>query len=371
MKRIYLDHNSTAPLCQSFIKALGDGEIPFENASSQHTSGKSASRYIKKVDEQILEHFYLSPNDFRVLYHSGATEAANQFLNLGTENFFVYFSSDHPCTLAMVNSLEARGVETYALKVDKLGAFDSDLASLNINAANKSNKQVFLHFTYMHNETGVIWNLSQAQKIKNDTSAIVYVDAVQAPGKFDSYNELNSALDIYTFSGHKFGALKGIGFSIFKKNFAVKPLVLGGGQQQNLRSGTVNNHGIASISFALTELEMEMSKKKILNELKLSVIKLLDAKSSISVISNESNNTICFVHDSIKADIMMVHFDLAGLDISSGSACASGSIDASQTLIDMGYGAKSKNGIRISLGMQNLKETGELLSKLETVLNKL
>jgi cysteine desulfurase len=371
MKRIYLDHNSTGPLCRSFIEALGVGDIPFENSSSQHSSGKKVSQYIKKIDKQILEHFKLSAVDFGVLYHSGATEAVNQFLNLGEGDFLVYFSSDHPCVLAMAESLKARGVDTYALKIDSSGGFDTEVAILNIKNANKLNKQVVLHFTYMHNETGIIWDLTEAQKIKSATSAIIYVDAVQSPGKFESYNKLNSGLDIYTFSGHKFGALKGIGFSLFNKNLVINPLVLGGGQQSNLRSGTMNNHGIASLAFALKELAEVAAKKKILMELKYKIIKLLEVKNDISIIENDSNNTVCFVHDSIKADIMMVHFDLAGLDVSSGSACASGSIDASQTLIDMGFGKKAKNGIRISLGMQNLKETGELLSRLEAVLNKL
>jgi cysteine desulfurase len=372
MNRRYLDYNSTSPLSPSFIEALANGSIPFENASSQHSSGKKASQYIRSVDEIIFKHFKLPLSEFNVLYHSGATEAVNQFLNITEKDILVYFSSDHPCVLSMAKNLKAKGLSTLELKFNDGGEFNVGSVISQIKSQNIENKNVHFHFTYMHNETGIVWSLADAERLKLETGAVVYVDAVQTPGKILNYNELNPVLDIYTFSGHKFGALKGIGFSLYKKSFIVTPLIHGGGQQNELRSGTMNIHGIASIDFALRDLTktFQTSAASLL-QLKNDLSTLIDEKENLKIIKNESINTICFIHKTLKADIMMVHFDMAGLDISSGSACSSGSIDASQTLLDMGFENQSKNGIRISLGWQNLTEIDDIVLRFKKVLLKL
>lgn len=350
----YLDYNATAPINKRFLKDLAADLIPFANSSSQHTLGKKAAHYIEQVKDYLFSYFAIPKGEFDILFHSGATEASNTFL--ATESVIAH-KSDHSC----VTKLDNKNLKL--LPINKDGSLDENLV---IEELKKLTDPV-LHFTAMHSETGIVWPLEQALKIKEATNCRVYVDYVQPPGKIEYFQKLLPDLDYYTLSGHKFGAMKGIGFTFFKKELKPKTLIHGGGQQNNLRSGTVNITGIASLKYALEDLTFEENVGKLKNEIE----DLLNQKTSIELIKNDSNNTICFLHEKQSADMMLIHFDLAGLAVSSGSACSSGSLKESQTLLAMGRGEKAKNNIRISLGPENIKQQKEILDKIQTVVAKL
>jgi len=356
-KRIYLDYNATTPLCGDFIVALGRGDIPYANPSSQHTSGKQSHKYTEQVKSYLFDYFGLSKHEYEILFHSGASEASNTFLAKGDEKF-LFFNSDHACVTSLANNKNSFMLDPLAN-----GQMNIEDVVRHIKEQNCS----WMHFTQVHNETGVVWPLEIAQKIKEQTNCKIYVDAVQAPGKIKNFQNLISGIDVYTYSGHKFGALKGIGFSFYKKDLVFSPLVKGGGQQLGKRAGTVNVQGIASLKFALDNVTLNED----LKALKEEIIKILEVNSKIQVISNDSYNTICFVHAYLKSDILLIHFDLAGLDVSSGSACSSGSMSESKTLKAMGYGDLASHNIRISLGPENLLHKDTIISKLKQVMEKL
>ena len=370
-KRIYLDYNATAPLSQSFRQALAEGSVPEGNASSTHTSGKQVAKYIEDTKDSIFSHFNLDKANYDLFFHSGATEAANTFFQLKKGDLFCYFSTDHACIRAQVPKLEANGVEIVEIPVGKNGEIRADEVIELLKVKDAHNKPTYLHFTWMNNETGVVQNLSIAEEIKKQTGCSVYVDAVQVPGRVSGYQTLSESLDVYTFSGHKFGALKGIGFSFVSKDFDFKPLIGGGGQQNNLRSGTVNSHGIASLHYALAELKSSNKNLEKLKELKEEIARLLSENDKIIVFLNESTNTISFIHKEKKADVMLIHFDMAGLEVSSGSACSSGSIEPSNVINAMGYDKYALNNIRISLGVDNLSDRELILDRLTLILSKL
>ena len=242
---------------------------------------------------------------------------------------------------------------------------------MQINQKAEGAVKVLLHFTWMNNETGVVFDLSIAESIKEKTGCMVYVDAVQSVGKVSHFLQLNSKLDVFTYSGHKFGALRGIGFSFYKRSFDLKPLIRGGGQQRGIRSGTLNSQGIVSLEYALIETVAEYSKSKELETFKSEIESLLSENKNIHLFENKSNNTICFVHKKLKADVMLIHFDLAGLDVSSGSACSSGSVEPSRVIKAMGYEELALNSIRISLGFSNLSNKEAILDRLTLVMSKL
>jgi cysteine desulfurase len=356
-ERIYLDYNATAPLCKSFVDALSSNKVPFANPSSQHTSGKQVHRYIEEVKSYLLHYFNLSANKWDVLFHSGATEASNTFLS-SKEDRLLYFNSDHACVTRLGNF-----ESSISLNIAKDGSMNLDEVVASIKQHNCS----WMHFTYVHNETGVRWDLELAKKIKERTSCKIYVDAVQSVGKVENFNKLIDDLDVYTFSGHKFGALKGVGFSFYKRDLSFSPLILGGGQQKQKRSGTLNTQGIASLKYALEAVELSEDIKL----LKHQISNLLSSNVNINVIKSESYNTICFVHKTLKSDIMLIHFDLAGLDVSSGSACSAGSVTESAALRAMGYGELASHNIRISLGAPNIAQKDVLIEKIKLVLEKL
>lgn len=376
--RIYLDYNATSPLTNNVKRLLVGGDFLFANPSSQHSSGKKAVKVLKNTTNFLKSFFCLDQTGHEVFFHSGATEAINTVFNLKSGDAFIYFVSDHPCVHAVAKKLKDRGVLVEELPIETNGHLNLEETINSIKSVQKKINQdntqgrvpsVWMNYTYMHNETGVIWNLKDAVKIKDETGIKVHVDAVQSVGKVKGGNLLEGSIDVYTFSGHKFGSLKGVGFSFYKEKLS-EPLILGGGQQDGVRSGTINTHGIQSIYAALNGRNIEKEFEAVAG-LKQVIISLLDKSPRLEVVPNDSSNTICFLHESVKADIMLIHFDLAGLDVSSGSACSAGSVEPSKTLLAMGKAHRSANNIRISLGEENLKEKDEILAAIEQVIKKL
>ena len=144
----------------------------------------------------------------------------------------------------------------------------------------------------------------------------------------------------------------------------------GGGQQGGFRSGTLNVHGILSLKYALEKRDFSREFTETL-ELKSEVLNLIKLNTSLSFIPNDSSNTICLIHETKRADEMLILFDMQGVDVSSGSACTAGSVEPSHVLLAMGYDEKARNSIRISLGYLSVKQKDTVLNKLETVLRKL
>ena len=370
MKSFYLDYNATSPLSHSYKKALMDGLVPEGNSSSTHHFGKQVAGAMLRTEMELYSYFGLTSDTHQILFHSGATEAANTFLRQVNKSCVLYFGSDHPCISALCESTDI-GSDYMELNLGARGEFNKTETVAQIKKLQPKYENIYLHFTHLHNETGLMWDLNLANEIKKETGCIIYVDAVQLPGKILQQEKLDPELDIYTFSGHKFGALKGVGFSFVKKSHVYKPLILGGGQQSNKRSGTVNTHGIISLYYALHDLKANFSKRIKILELKKDIKNLLLERENIEVIESDAINTICFIHGTMKADLMLIHFDMNGLSVSSGSACSSGSSLPSKTLEIMGFGELAKNSIRISLGADNLEFRTEIIERIKQTLTKL
>lgn len=368
-KRFYLDYNATAPLSKSFISALLGGLIPDGNPSLVHSTGKSVAKSIEEVVTYLYGHFNLDRAKFNLVFHSGATEAANTFLQLKKGEVIAFLATDHSCVREQSARFSENSVEVIELPVGEFGQIDVDEV-INILKPN-SDKKIILHLSQMNNEIGAVLDLADAAKIKDETGCLVYIDSVQAPGRVENYAELSDQLDVYTYSGHKFGALKGIGFSFIRNNFEVTPLILGGGQQGAVRSGTMNTHGIISLKYALEDLTKAYLDEQKLKQMKEKVSKLLEQNENLLLIPNTSLNTVNFIHKKSRADAMLIHFDLAGIDVSSGSACSSGSIEASHVIKGIGQKDLALNSIRISLGFENLEDEQEILDKISKVIAKL
>ena len=363
----YLDYNATAPIHKSVVDNIQN--YPQGNPSSVHTVGKQALKQVNITSKYLFKTFNLNDKRFNLFYHSGATEGINTILGQikDSKGTLVYSEADHPAVLSTAYILETNGVKTFKLNLDNLGQV-IELENLLKNISNE--QEIWVNITWMHNETGVVQDLRALADLKKKYRFYIHVDAVQSVGKVKDWSLLSSDIDAYTFSGHKFGALKGIGFSFISKDLQLKPLIVGGSQQKGLRSGTVNTHGILSLLDALKAEVATVSGEKIL-EFKNKLIDILKTNNQITLIENDSFNTICFLHHTKNADEMLIHFDLADLCVSSGSACSAGSVEESKTLLEMGYKDLAKNSIRISLGYENLNHKERIISKLEKVLTKL
>lgn len=368
--RIYLDHNATTPLAPSVNEWLSKGVFLWANPASPHSSGKAARKIINDCKDFLFETFKLPVSEFDLIFHSGATEGINMILssmikqNPG-EHYF--FRPDHPAVIA---TMLAHNEHCHELQVNQNGEINP---SEVVDRINESTGQKVCNFTWVNNVSGVIHPLKVARDIKNKTGAIIHVDAVQSPGRIENYNELDPELDAYTFSAHKFGALKGIGFSFIKKKHKITPLIFGGGQQQGVRSGTENVMGVQSIHLALDYLNKNHNSKSLLESRDHILQKLKDEfHKKITVVGENAshrnlNTLFLYVHTG-HMDTLLAALDMNGLEVSSGSACSTGSGAPNHVMMAMGFDEdQSYHGLRISLPIEcDLKFAKETADRLCT-----
>ena len=213
----------------------------------------------------------------------------------------------------------------------------------------------------MNNETGIVRPLSEAEQLKNIEGVEIICDAVQSPGKTEHWRELSSSLDSYTYSAHKFGALKGIGFTFVKDAYKFKSHIVGGGQQNGMRSGTENVLSVQTIKLAIEDLvtateapsfyENQRSFKDSLEAEIKNIIQ--DDRCIVGEHAAVRNiNTISFVAPKTQANILMMSFDAAGLEVSSGSACSSGANIPSRILGHLNYDRKQSMAVSVYLFVQ-------------------
>ena len=357
-KFYYLDYNSTSPLHKNVQSAFVRGDFLFSNSSSQHALGKKLFQNIIQTKKFLFDFFELDMKNYNLFFHSGVTEAVNMFFSDASHAF--YAASDHPC----VKASASKSKESYELAISSDGILNLDL----LNSLTQM-KKPRLNLTVVHNETGIVLNSSTIEQVKKINPLIkIHLDAAQFVGKTNT--TLPKGFDMASFSGHKFGAFKGIGFSFIAKDFELTPYILGGGQQSGLRSGTINSDGIQSIFYALNERDFLNEYNEVL-DFKREIIEMLKPHKNLIYIPNESSNTICLMHKSKRSDEMLIHFDMNGLCVSAGSACAAGSFVKSETLVAMGFSDFADHNIRISLGRELLEERENILTALDKVFNKL
>ena len=365
--RLYLDYNSTSPLSSKVLDFLRSGDFPFANPASSHTSGKASKKLITKTTKFLKETF---STDFEVIYHSGATEALNTFFNKAAVR--VFSSVDHPAVADI-----SKDLKSFVFDINNDGSYDyQKLEKILIESKSslQESEKIYLNFTWVNNETGIVNDFSEIIKLKKKYDFYLHVDAVQAVGKVESWKKFPSEIDMITFSGHKFGAMKGIGFSFINPIFSLKPFVLGGGQQSGIRSGTENHLGVYSLKLALEDITSNSNYQKsveLREGIQALINKNLQEKAQFISASKMASNTIGVFFKNIKSDVCLIQFDLAGIDVSFGSACSSGNISHSQSLELLGFKDLKNHFIRISFGPYDYKNKEYILEQLDLIFKKI
>ena len=371
--RYYFDFNSTAPMAASVRRWLAVGDFPQGNPASTHSMGKKARREMDQVTEFLQTTFELPERRHRLFFHSGASEGIVTLLTgfgEGRPFHFFHLTTDHPCVTQTAHKLNIRGHSVHSIPVDKSGLFDERALIKRIQSCSAP---VLFNCTWVNNETGVVIPLEQLSRIKEQTGCTIHVDAVQAIGKIPKWNRPVADLDAYTFSGHKFGALKGCGFSFVSETFSLAPLIPPG-PGRPLRGGTENLPGIISLKLALEELrqhycfEKQVCAKNLLEQ-KLNHL-LGDRGEIVASDSPRNGNTIQLILHNTSSQISALAFSMAGIDVSSGSACASGSPAPSPVLSAMGHSEHfAKNALRFSFSPQfHESQVEEYYQKIAAVL---
>lgn len=373
LERLYLDYNATSPLSRSVTDWLKSGDFLFANPSSQHSLGKASRKQINESRLAIYKAFNLNEKTHKLFFHSGATEAFVSFAfafseyvrNHGKKLLICYSRTDHPAVSTLSSRYWGEDIAFQELKLRSDLSYDHDENLKLLKSFKDENPDLVIlyHHLWVHNETGMVSPLVDLDAFKAVKDLYLHIDCVQAPGKVPDWDQLSHG-DIWSFSAHKFGAMKGIGFSFFRNEVSFSPLISGGGQQHGLRSGTENPMGVKTIEIALSDLKKvnvtETTKRK--EELRIFIENELKDIGGVLKTPSQNSNTIYFYFNKLSSDISLALFDLNGLMISAGSACSSGAAKESEILLAAGKKEVAKNGLRLSLPFE---VTPELLSDIQ------
>ena len=359
---VYFDNNATVQPSQNVIEAMMEVLQRPLNASSIHANGREARRIIEKTREKLRNTLSI-PQEYRIIFTSSGTEANNTVIESArTEGYQIYASAiEHLSVMAMKPK--------YLLPVNQDGELCLD--SLSKICQNNETSKAILSVMLANNETGVIQPITEVKKITDEQAILLHVDAVQGPGKINfKIDELGA--DVVTISGHKFGGPQGIGCIIYNTNtFKIIPLVMGGGQEYGLRSGTENIAAIHGLGIACNELENRTAKMH--NEIK--VIRDFIEKELITACpdavifgknaQNRLPNTTSIMMSGVKSEVQVAYFDANGFAVSAGSACSASRVENPYVQTAMGYSYDEGScALRISLGIDNtFEEANRFINK--------
>ncbi len=351
-----MDHNSTTYRIKNELWSDNDKDrelynLPL-NPSSIHSYGRFAREKLENARIKIAKLLDVDTGSHEIIFTSSATEANNLVINSFNDKDVFISESEH---LSIYEYKKNQNITT--VKVDENALLNLEDLETKIKS---SKPKSLLSVILANNETGAINDLKAISKIAKQMGVLVHSDCVQAVGKIKySFAELD--IDFASVSSHKIGGPSGTSILIAKKGF-IKPMIIGGGQEKSLRSGTENVLGAVEFAHALEFATNNLGKyaEKVLN-LRNSLEKKLGSKAIIaSQNASRLPNTSMLIMPNANSQTQMIIFDTSGFMLSNGSACSSGKIKESHVLKNMGYGELSNNGIRVSLGINNTEE--EILS---------
>ena len=353
---VYVDYNATTPLRSEVKEAMvADLEI-FGNASSLHTHGRLARSRVEEAREAVAK--LLGAPSSSVIFTSGGSESNNAVFEtmrrLASErNEFITTAIEHPCVLNSAEYTKELGLKVSFIPVDEYGKIKMDAY---IDAL--SEKTLFVSVMMANNEIGTVQDIKEIARLAKAAGAFVHTDAVQAVGKIP-VNAADLGVDYLTVSCHKIYGPKGIGALYVKKNAPLFPLIHGGHQEEGLRAGTYNNIGILGFgkaaALAMQDLDEYSRKTSTLRDrLKEGLLaKIPNIKVNGHPIDTLPN-TLNVSFPGVEGEAILLSMDLQGIEASTGSACASGSLDPSHVLMAIGAEPELAHGsIRFSLGWGN------------------
>jgi cysteine desulfurase len=351
--RIYLDWNATAPLRDEARRAmLGALNLP-GNASSVHAEGREARRWIEAARAAVANAVGAVPRN--VVFTSGGTEANALALAPGLKadgapavERLVVSAIEHASVLAGGRFSERAVVR---LKVTRDGVVDLDHLRDLLRAGSPALVSIML----ANNETGAVQPIAEAAEIVHAAGGLLHVDAVQALGKI-SVDMRALGADLLALSAHKIGGPKGVGALVLSEGLTgLEPLQRGGGQELSRRAGTENVAAIAglgaAVTTATTDLPAETARIQALRQRLENGLRQTPNMTIFSEAVLRLHNTVLFTVPGLRAETAVIGFDLAGIAVSSGSACSSGKVQPSHVLQAMGFDPEIAQGaVRLSMG---------------------
>ena len=375
MMEVYLDNSATTKA----YECVGDlvRKVMCEdygNPSSMHMKGVEAEHYIKEAKEILAK--LLKVQEKEIFFTSGGTESDNLALigaaraNKRRGNHLITTSIEHPAVLNTMRYLEEEeGFRVTFLPVDRFGRVTlSDLQEALCP------ETILVSVMYVNNEVGSVQPVDEAAGIVKayNREIVFHVDAVQGFGKYRIYPK-RSKIDLLSISGHKIHGPKGTGVLYISEGVKIKPIVFGGEQQKNIRSGTENVPGIAGLALAAKEIYTDLEEKVArMRELKKhfieGVTKLEDTTVHGLYDETSAPHIISVGFAGVRSEVLLHALEEKGICVSSGSACASNHPAISGVLKGIGAGKEYLDAtLRFSMSEFTTRE--EIDYTLETLYN--
>jgi cysteine desulfurase len=354
MERLYLDNAATTATRPEVVEAM----LPFftseyANPSSMHSSGQRVQRALHAARKHTAEALGARPDE--IIFTSGGSEADSLAIFGGmTGGFahahFITSAIEHHAVLHAADMLRARGHRVTILPVDRDGFVSEEALRLALDGS-----PALVSMMHGNNEIGTIQDIARLAALTHERGGIFHTDAVQTVGHI-AVDAHALGVDALSLSGHKFEGPKGVGALYARKNLPLTPLIVGGGQEGGRRAGTENVPGAVGLSAALSLAVNELSDTQPrMSALRDTLIAGILASIPQSALNGSPEhrlpNNVNIRFDHIEGDTVVVGLDLAGIEISTGSACSSGSLEPSHVASAIGLEPVSARGsIRISLG---------------------
>ncbi|RKZ09815.1 cysteine desulfurase NifS [bacterium] len=359
MSLIYLDNNATTRLDPLVLEAM----MPlltehWGNPGSSHSAGRPVAKAVHAARRSVASRFGLEPGE--IIFAASATEADNLALRgiisaAPEPRHLITTAVEHPAVLDCARALQSEGLcSLTVLAVDGRGRLDLD----ELRAAMRPGQTRLVSVMGANNETGVLFPIPEIAEIVHEAGALLHVDAVQLIGKVDAA-WTRWPVDLFSLSAHKFHGPKGVGLLTAPRRVPMQPVLVGGGQERGLRSGTENPAGIVGIAQAL-ELALDASGEAVermrglRDRLEASLVERVEGLVVTGVDAARNANTSHLTIAGIEAEPVLVQLDREGIAVSAGSACSSGALEASHVLKAMGIAGDRIHGVlRISLSRES------------------
>ena len=380
-KYIYLDNNATTQMAPEVKQIMRENEDLYGNASSMHAMGRMAESAIAWARGEVKSLIGASAED-EVYFISGSTEGNNTVFNTfrdliddGSRKDRILLSTvEHPASIETAKYLKKKGYKIDYIPVDRIGMVD-----LKALEELMGDDVVLVSVMLGNNESGVIQPVKEVSRIARSYGAYVHTDATQAIGKIEvDVKDLD--VDYLTLSAHKFYGPKGVGALYMRHGVPRTPILHGGHQEGGERSCTYNTQGIIGLGKAAELARLSVKEEReYLWKLRCALKKGIEERID-GVTFNGSDDyetalpgTLDVSFSSAEGESILLYLDLEGIEVSTGSACASGSLEPSYVLLATGLDIELAHGsIRFSFGRYNtMEEVGIVLEKLPPIIKKI
>lgn len=367
----YFDHNASTPVSEEALAAMtAAAREAYGNPSSIHAQGQAARQAVDAARGGVAALLGASPKE--IVFTSGGTEADNLAL-LGVEARHVIVSAiEHPAVLGAASELERRGVAVSLAPVDANGVVDVEALRGLVRPDTG-----LISVMHANNETGAIQPIAEIAAIAREGGALLHSDGVQAAARMP-VDVKALGVDLYSISGHKVGAPKGVGALYVREGVQVRGQLFGGRHERERRAGTENVPGIAALGAAARWLSEHRDEERgrvaaLRDRLEQGVLARIPCTRVNSAAAPRAANTANIVFEGLEGESLVIALDLAGFAVSTGAACSSGAVHASHVLLAMGLSKEdARASMRFSLGRTNDEaQVDALLDALEGAVARL